>query len=123
MVNKSILVIDDDVDIATNVCDILHEFGYRVNMAHDGASALKLARGTTYDLALLDFKMPDMDGAELYEEIKAIQPSLVAIMITAYAGNDGVQRARNAGTRHVLRKPVDVSQLLSLIEKAHGAGC
>lgn len=114
----SILVVDDDVDITSNVRDILTEFGYRTDVAHDGASALKLVRKKTYDVALLDFKMPDMDGATLFEKIREIQPSLVAIMVTAYAGSDGVQRARDAGTWQVLRKPVDLPQLLGLIKEA-----
>jgi DNA-binding NtrC family response regulator len=115
---RSILVVDDDVDICRNVRDILQEFGYRADVAHDGASAVKLVNRARYDVALLDFKMPDIDGAALYNEIKQVQPSLVAIMITAYAGSDGVQRAKDAGTWHVLRKPVDFDQLLPLIEQA-----
>ncbi|MEM7314239.1 MAG: response regulator [Planctomycetota bacterium] len=113
-----VLIVDDDVDICHNVRDILEEFGYRTDMAHDGASAMKLVESERFDVALLDFKMPDTDGATLYEQIKKVQPSLVAIMITAYAGSDGVDRARNAGTWHVLRKPVDFEQLLDLIQQA-----
>lgn len=112
-----VLIVDDDVDICQNMNDILQEFGYRTDMAHDGASAMKLVNSTRYDVALLDFKMPDTDGAALYTEIKKVQPSLIAIMVTAYAGSDGVQRAKDAGTWHVLRKPVDFEQLLSLIDE------
>ena len=118
MANGSILVVDDDVDISTNVRDILVEFGYRADMAHDGMSALKLVEKNLYDVALLDYQMPDMDGATLYQRIKSIQPSLVAIMVTAHAGSDGVQRAKDLGTWHVLRKPVNLQLLLELIDKA-----
>ena len=113
-----ILVVDDDRDIASNLGDILTECGYDADLAYDGASALALAREHRYDVALLDFKMPDTDGASLYAELKALQPAMVAILITAYAGNDGVQRALHAGTWRVLRKPVEVSQLLALVEQA-----
>ncbi len=116
--SQKILVVDDDVDICQNMCDILGEYGYHADMAHDGASALKLLGAHRYDVALLDFRMPDTDGAALYEQIKQMQPSLVAIMVTAYAGSDGVQRAKDAGTWHVMRKPVDIGDLLGLIESA-----
>ena len=115
MPGLSVLIVDDDLDIATNVSDILNEFGYEVATANDGKEALAKVRGQQFDVALLDFKMPDMDGATLYEQIRKIQPQIVAIMVTAYAGSDGVDRAINAGVWQVLRKPVDVQDLLSKI--------
>ncbi len=118
MQETAILVVDDDQDIACNVSDILIDAGYRVDIANDGTSALELVRKNAYDIALLDYCMPDMDGASLYEKIREIQPSMVAIMITAYAGHDGVQRAKDAGTWHVLRKPVDIRRLLGLVQEA-----
>ena len=62
--------------------------------------------------------MPGMDGVELLQKIHAELPKIRAIMITAYAGNDGVQRALAAGTYKVLRKPVDIHSLLELIDEA-----
>lgn len=118
MHETTILVVDDDQDIACNVSDILVDAGYRVDVANDGSSALELVRTNAYDIALLDYCMPDMDGASLYDQIRKIQPSMVAIMITAHAGHDGVQRAKDAGTWHVLRKPVDIRRLLDLVQEA-----
>ncbi len=114
----SILVVDDDADICSNVRDILEDLGYRTDIAHDGPSALRLIREKPFDIALLDFKMPGMDGAELYSEIRKLRPEIVAIMITAYAGSDGAERARAAGTWRVMRKPVDFASLLPLLEEA-----
>ena len=112
----SVLIVDDDVDIAANVSDILQEFGYTVTSAHDGESALAKVNESKFDVALLDFKMPDMDGATLYERIRKIQPQMVAIMVTANAGSDGVDRAIGAGVWQVLRKPVEIPELLGKIE-------
>lgn len=114
----SVLVVDDDDDIRSNVRDILEDLGYRTDTAHDGPSALQLVERSTYDVALLDFKMPGMDGATLYAEIKKIRPEIVAIMVTAYAGSNGVDKAKEAGTWKVLRKPVDFGALLPLVEQA-----
>lgn len=115
---KAILVVDDDTDIASNMSDILTDLGYQTAVAHDGKSAIALAKSSAFDVALLDFKMPDMDGAELYKQIKSLQPDMIAIMVTAYAGSGGTERAMSAGTWQVMRKPVDFSKLLAFIEEA-----
>lgn len=115
---KSVLVVDDDADIRANISDILLDLGYHVDTAEDGASALAQVAKRDYDVALLDYKMPGMDGATLYRHIKEVCPQLVAIMVTAYAGSNGAQEAKDAGTWRILRKPVDVSELLPLIEEA-----
>lgn len=117
--HPSVLIVDDDDDIRSNVRDILEDLGYRTDEAHDGPSALRLVEERSYDVALLDFKMPGMDGATLYREIKKLRPEIVAIMVTAYAGSDGAQKAKDAGTWRVLPKPVDIPSLLSLV--AHAA--
>lgn len=116
----AILVVDDDRDICRNLTDILTDMGYAVDTAHDGASALELVRRRPYDVALLDFRMPGMDGLTLYREIKALRPSTVALLVTAHAGGDTEQRALTAGAWRVLGKPVDLPALLGLIEAALG---
>ena len=120
MVNSkpAILIVDDDQDITANIADILEDCGYRADKAHDGASALACAARSKYDVALLDYKMPDIDGAALFTKLKDVQPGLVAIMITAFAGTDGVEQAFKAGTWLVLKKPVNVNELLQHIAKA-----
>lgn len=124
--SKRILIVDDDSDTRSNLADILSDVGYETDTAPDGLTALQkiehdhAAAGRCFDLCLLDFKMPGMDGAELYQRIRQVAPSLRAIMITAYAGKDGVQRATAAGTWKVLQKPVDVRSLLGLIGDALG---
>ena len=108
-------VVDDDRDIASNMSDILSDLGFRTDVANCGAAALDRIASRPYDLVLLDFKMPDMDGATLFERITEVQPRIAAIMVTAYAGSDGADRAKKAGLRHVLRKPVDFDVLMELI--------
>jgi len=115
---KTVLVVDDDEDIRVNISDILEDLGYQVDTAEDGVRALELVERQNYDVALLDYKMPGMDGATLYSRIKEICPQMVAIMVTAYAGSNGMQQAKDAGTWRILRKPVDVAELLPLIDAA-----
>src|SRR5437763_7442445 len=111
----SILVVDDDVDTCRNLSDILTDLGYRVDTAHDGLAALELVRRHTYDIALLDLKMPGMSGLELYREIRKLQSGTVALVVTAYASSATAEEALTAGAWQVLSKPVDVPRLLGFV--------
>jgi CheY-like chemotaxis protein len=116
--SPSILVVDDDVDTCRNLSDILTDMGYQVDTAHDGPSALELLRRRAYDLALLDYKMPGMDGLTLYREFKKLRAGTVAIVVTAYAGGATTEQALGAGAWRVLPKPVDFPKLLGLVGEA-----
>jgi two-component system response regulator HydG len=113
-----ILVVDDEQDICANLQDILSDLGYHVDVAYDGASALELVRKTRYDVALLDLKMPGMDGLELYRRIKRLRSGTVAMIVTAYAGSETAQSAMTAGAWKIVAKPVDFPQLMALVDQA-----
>jgi two-component system response regulator HydG len=115
-----VLVVDDEPDTCRNLSDILTDLGYRVDTAGDGASALDLVRRTAYDVALLDLRMPGMDGLTLYREIKKLRAGTVAILVTAYASGTTHEQALDAGAWQVLPKPVDVRSLLDLVDTALG---
>ena len=74
-----ILIVDDEVDTCANLCDILTDLGYQVDTAYDGFAALELVKKNAYDVALLDLRMPGMDGLELYRKIRQISAETVAI--------------------------------------------
>jgi two-component system, NtrC family, response regulator HydG len=114
----AILVVDDEVDTCRNLSDIMTDLDYRVDTAYDGATALDLVRRNAYDVALLDLKMPGMDGLTLYREIKRIRAGTVAIIVTAYAGSTTSEEALAAGAWQVLSKPLDLPRLLGLVDEA-----
>jgi DNA-binding NtrC family response regulator len=116
----SILVVDDEVDTCRNLSDILTDLGYHVDIAHDGPSALELVRRHPYDVALLDLRMPGMDGLTLHREIKKLRAGTVALIVSAYASSAVAEEALDAGAWQVLPKPVDFPRLLSLVEEALG---
>jgi DNA-binding NtrC family response regulator len=113
-----ILLVDDDDDICQNLSDILTDLGYRVDIANEGKTALEMVRKTPYDVALLDLKMPGMDGLTLYRKIKELRAGTVAIIVTAYAGGDTSERALAAGAWQILPKPVSFPKLLGLVDEA-----
>lgn len=115
-----VLVVDDEEDIRNNLSDILTDLGYEVDIAGDGLSALELVRKAHYDVALLDLRMPGMDGITLYREIKKLRAETVAILITAYADGATSDEALDAGAWRVLPKPVHLPNLLKLVAQAQG---
>ena len=118
--SASILVVDDEVDTCRNLSDILTDLGYQVDTAPNGFAALELARQKPYDLALLDLKMPGMDGLTLYRELRTLRAETVAIVVTAYASKATAEEALAAGAWQVLAKPVDLERLLPLVDEALG---
>lgn len=114
----NILVVDDEPDTCANLRDILTDLGFRVDTATDATSALRLIDERSYDIALLDLKMPGMGGLELYREIRQRRAGTVALILTAYASNETTADALRAGAWQVLSKPIDFSRLLEQIDAA-----
>jgi two-component system response regulator HydG len=114
----TILVVDDEADICDNMRDILSDLGFQVDVANHGLAALELVRKNPYDLALLDLKMPGMDGMTLYHRIKKLRSGTAAIVISAFASGSITNEALQAGVLKVLSKPVDFPRLLGLVNQA-----
>ncbi|HWB14612.1 MAG TPA: response regulator [Pirellulales bacterium] len=119
-IRSQILMVDDDPDECENMADILNARGYRVDTAPGGRAALRLVDRQPYDLALLDLKMPGMDGLTLSRQLTRRHPGTVALLVTGYPDDVTPAEARAAGIRRVIRKPLDVPRLLATIEEALG---
>jgi two-component system, NtrC family, response regulator HydG len=120
LATQRILVVDDDQDICRNLCDILTDLGYQVDFAFDGLAALELVNQRPYDVALLDLKMPGMDGLTLYRAIKKQHGGTVSLLVTAYASPETAEEALAAGAWKVVSKPVNLRKLLGLVDEALG---
>ena len=115
---QRILIVDDEQDTCANLSDILTDLGYQVDTANDGFAALELVKKNDYDIALLDLRMPGMDGVELYRRIREVSAGTVAIVVTAYASSDTAKSARAAGAWQILSKPINIGSLLGLVSEA-----
>lgn len=115
---QRILIVDDEVDNCANLADIFCEFGYVVDTAYDGASALTLLRQHNYDVALLDLRMPGMSGLDLYQHVKRMSADTVVFIVTAYASSESAKATIEAGALSLVSKPVDATRLIALVEKA-----
>lgn len=118
MKDCKLIVVDDDKDTCANLFDILTDFGYEVDVAHDGKQALELFQQRCYRVALLDFKLPSMTGVELFRHMRGIRGSIDGLLVTGYASPETTESALAAGLRCVLSKPVGMPELMPLIEEA-----
>lgn len=109
-----ILVAEDETLIRMDLVEMLREAGYDVvGAASDGSEAVSLAESLKPDLAILDVKMPILDGISAAEKIISISPVL---MLTAFSQKDLVERARDAGAMAYVVKPFTINDLLPAIE-------
>ena len=115
-----VLVVDDEDDTCRNISDILGDLGCLVQTANNGNAAMELVRRTSFDVALLDLKMPGMDGLSLCRALKQVRSETVAIIVTAYASHATTIEAIEAGASQVLSKPVDLRLLLGSVDEAAG---
>ncbi|MBS0209524.1 MAG: response regulator [Planctomycetes bacterium] len=113
-----ILVVDDEPDTCENLRDIFTEMGYEADIAFNGSDAMELVARQHYDVALLDLKMPGMDGLELYRRIRKVSAGTVAIVVTAYASSSTADSVLEAGAWRMLSKPVNFQQLLTAVGEA-----
>ncbi len=116
MANIRILVAEDEALIRMDLIEMLREAGYEVVAeSADGAQAIELAELHKPDLAILDVKMPVLDGISAAEKIISIAPVL---MLTAFSQRELVERARDAGVMAYVVKPFSIGDLIPAIEIA-----
>jgi DNA-binding response OmpR family regulator len=96
---------------------ILEDEGYLVDLAATGGEAIQKTEETTYDIALLDIRLPDIEGVELLKLIKDNVPKTRKIMLTGYPSMQNAIAALNKGADAYLVKPVDVEKLLRTIRE------
>ncbi len=115
MNEKRILVVDDDETIVGSFKNILEASGYFVKTALSGSEALENAKKESYDLALLDIRLPDIEGTELLAEMHREEPRMMKIMVTGHASLDNTMKALNLGADAYLTKPVYPEELLRVV--------
>ncbi|MCX6690971.1 MAG: response regulator [Methanoregula sp.] len=114
---KDILIVDDDSSIISTFRQILEMEGYTIETAESGTQALSIAQETSFYLALLDIKLPDIDGTILLAEIKKIRPSMKCIMVTGFASLENAIKAVNSGAAGYITKPVRPEDLVKKVRE------
>lgn len=114
----SILIVDDEASIRDALTKWFELDGYRVSSAEDANSALLKLQEGPWDIVMLDIKMPGIDGLELQRRIKKIDPTIITIMITAFASVDTSILALKEGAFDYIVKPVDPDEMTHLVRNA-----
>jgi len=116
---RRIMVVDDNLDSAETMAELVRIWGYDVRTAHDGPAALETARTFRPHVVLLDVGLPGMDGYELARRLRAegLAGELL-VSVTGYGQEDDRRRAEEAGFDHHLTKPVDPDTLMRLVSQA-----
>ncbi|MES2354747.1 MAG: response regulator [Pseudomonadota bacterium] len=115
--SQRIIVVEDNVDSAEMLAALLQLDGHEVQMAHEGATAIEMARSFRPNVVLLDIGLPNMDGFEVAQRLRALDETKGAILIalTGYGQAEDRQRSKEAGFDHHLVKPLDRNLLTSLL--------
>ena len=114
---KTILVVDDDKSILRTFTRILQKNGYEIDAVETGKEAIEKADTRHYDLALVDIKLPDMDGTALLAKMKKPLQDTIKIMVTGFPSVESGVKALDEGADAYLVKPVKPEELLMLIEE------
>jgi two-component system response regulator AtoC len=112
-----ILIIDDDENIRKVLETILADEGYDVESAETAKSAIEKSEKAFYNLALIDVRLPDMEGIELLSKLRGTKPKMRKIIVTGYPTLQNAVAAVNKGADAYVMKPFDVEKILQTIKE------
>lgn len=115
--SERILVIDDDESVRKVLSTALEMKGYVVDTAQKGEEAIEKTREQSYDLALIDIRLPDMEGTKLLAAMKETTPKMMKIIVTGYPSLQNAIEAVNKGADGYVVKPLDMEKLLKTVEE------
>ncbi len=118
MSETSVLVVDDDELFQKSICKELVKMGYLVRAAGTGDGALAEIGSSVPDVVLLDIRLPDQDGVDVLRAIKAQDPSIEVVMLTAFGSIDNAVQCMRLGAFHYAVKPAKLAEIESLVKNA-----
>ena len=110
-----ILVADDDENLRTTLAEQLRAENYQVTVVSGGEEAIKIIQKEQIDVAVLDIKMPKVDGFQVLQLIRKSFPHIKTIMLTAYADMKNILKCKELGADDVIQKPYDLGDLFDSI--------
>lgn len=114
---KRILVVDDAGPVVVLCVNVLQALGYAVKGANRGDAALELLKKETFDLIVVDYKMPGVTGFQVFAAAKASRPSVATILVTGHGTPEVVAEANRLGFDAILFKPFTSDELRSTVDK------
>ncbi len=118
MAEHKLLIVDDDQNACYTLSDIFQDKGYIVEAASTGKGAIDKVKKTEFNVALIDIKLPDMDGTALLKQFKRIKPDIVCLIITGHAALQNVISALKEGASGYFVKPLVIDEVVIRVEEA-----
>ena len=112
-----VFIVDDDQDFAESLAMLLEGRGHHVELAFSGEEAVEKFRRQDFDITFMDVRLPGKNGTESFLEIRKFKPSARVVMMTGYSVEQLLEQAVEHGAWGVLNKPIDVHQLLEMLER------
>ena len=122
MTKLRVFIVDDDIDFAESLAEIITKRGHHVELAHSGEDAVERFRDADFDIAFMDVKLPGKNGVESFFEIRKIKPDAKVMMMTGYSVEHLLRQAVDNGALGVLHKPLDFDDVLEALDKVKPAG-
>jgi len=116
--NAQILVVDDELLIRDLLYDFFTSQGYKVHMAGDGKEAFKIINEVSFQVALVDLKMPEVDGIQVVSELKRKKPEVPIIIMTAFPSMDSAIESIRKGVFNYIVKPFKMTELAETVKSA-----
>ena len=113
-----VLIVDDEERFRNTMCKLLTVRGVDAQTAGSGPEALEVLKSGSYDVLILDVRMPEMSGVEVLSEIRRINPEIEVIIMTGYASVDTAKKIMGLGAYDYMLKPYDTEELMEKIEAA-----
>lgn len=117
-----ILIVDDDVDMADSLADILEFKSYQTTVAHSGAEAIAACAATAFHLVLMDVQMPGLSGIDTYQRLQQDHPGIHVVFITGTGSEELINRMKTETTLDVIYKPLDISKIFTLVDSIRPPG-
>lgn len=122
MKKLKLLIVDDDKDFADSMAEALSLQGHNVSVAYTGEQAIHIFGDETFDMAFMDVKLPEKNGVESFLEIRKIRPEARVVMMTGFQVETLIEQAVDNGVWGVLNKPLDMRQVIALLDQVEPKG-
>ena len=113
-----VLLVDDEMELVTTLAERLSIRGIETDWATNADDAMELVKAHAYDIAVLDMKMPGVNGLELMQMIAPVRPEMKYLFLTGHGSEQEYEEASSAGARFYLMKPVNIDALMEKLKEA-----